>query len=140
MSPVNVDYRAHAQAVRDLLTAALPPDRVFDADDVPGDRGNAGTLPLIYVVPHLSGMAPTFGDTRRFGGVVNTGSWRVNVSISGRTVDEVRRTQWRVRQAMDEAWLVVGDDAARLTYSGVESLPERDGDRYFASIEFTYTL
>ena len=138
MSPVNVDYRAHADAVRELLVAALPPNRVFDADAVPGSPPNPGTLPPIYVVPHLSGMPPE--GPARSSGVYSTGSWRINVSISGRSADEVRRTQWRVRQALDEAQLTVGDDWAQVAYSGIENLPERDEGRYFAALEFTYTL
>jgi hypothetical protein len=129
------DERQHIAAVSAALTASVGANRVFEYGKVPGQSGNPGSLPDIFVLPALERRnGPTDqGRARRSG-------WRLQVRYVGRTANEARWAAERVSQALE---------GKRLTVDGVESTPvvfesatriAPDDGRYSGESVWTYAL
>lgn len=135
MTSVLVDARPHASALITAIGTALGPNDAYDLDDVPGENGNAGVLPDIYVVVYVERRNnPNLRSSAQAG----SAGWRASLRSVGRTVDECRWAMNKVNVALNEVSLTIGGvRTTRIQFENDET-PALDEGRYSALQRFTY--
>lgn len=137
----NFDSRVHATAVKAALDTAVGPDpvtsktRVFDYDDVPGWKGNAGTPPTIFA---LVSLERRYNPPERISARAGTTSWRVAVRGIGTTIDEARWAMFHIAQALNEKRLTIAGTTTTSIQLESEQAPEEDDDRYSGTSVWTF--
>lgn len=134
-----LDERAHFAAIQAAIAAAntqLGAD-TYDYGEVPGEDGNEGTIPRIFVLlqverRYLETLHSTRHSTRS--------SWRIAVRYVGRTVDEARWAGKHVSAALDAAVLdVEGFSSTPVQHEQTNAVTADDG--LFSGLSvWTYTL
>lgn len=135
MTTVLVDARPHATAVITAVSTALGPNDAYDLDDVPGENGNVGVLPDIYVVVYVERR---YNPNLRSSAQAGSAGWRISARSVGRSVGECRWAMNKVAAALNEAVLTIsGVKTSRIQFENDEP-PALDGGRYSALSRWTY--
>lgn len=136
---VLLDSRAHASAVRTLVSDALGPWDAYYYGKVPGSDGNPGTLPHIFA---LVSVERRFNPNLRLSANATGVGWRISVRVVGRTVDEARWALMFVTAALNEARLSLLTDSGPRSTTPIqfesEQPPALDDGRYSATSTWTY--
>lgn len=138
-----LDERVHLAVIDALLNAALGPDpanndgpRAFAYGTVPGEPGNPGVRPPIFVVRSLE---------RRYvepqvAGRAAVGSWRLTTRHVGRTVADAEWAAAQISAALNEARLTIGGaQTTPVTHESTSAVAPDDG-MFSGVTNWTYAL
>lgn len=131
------DLNAHRAVMAAAYATALGQWDVFEFGATPGLDGNPGTEPLIYGLLDVTREVNSF---HRLGGVGTARLYRVTARAVASTPGEVRWALERATEAFEDVAFKVGEhDTTPLEFADQDD-PNRDKDRYFADVEFTYAV
>jgi hypothetical protein len=143
MSAPVLDARAHAEAVKAAITAALAPKwSAYDFDEVPGDKNNlddderAKPLPNLYAVVSVEQVSAA---NQRMSGQTGTTLWIASIRGVGRTVAEAQWVRWRIAVALHEKRLVIESRDTEPLQLQPGQAPELDEGRYSGLAIYTYS-
>lgn len=140
-----LDVRPHFDAIKALILAQIPAaaqalgTSVYRPSDVPGENGNPGTLPRIFV---LLKVERRFTPSLKASRIATRSAWRVVAVCVGQSAAEAEQAT---------AWVTAALDSQRVTVDGFTSTPvqhetstavDRDGDtsEFFGRTDWTYAL
>lgn len=136
-----IDEQAIWDALEALLAAGDLSGRVYDYGDVPGEKGNDGTLPDYFA---LLSVSRRYAEPNKPAGTGRTG-WRISVQYVDRSTANARLIGRWVRDAFE----TTPGYGKRITVDGMRSTPlthettravEPDEDRFSGSVTYTFAL
>ncbi len=132
-----LDTRQHVRALRDALKVTLGATNVYEWGQVPGESGNAGSLPPMWALVSLQRVQNT---DLRVSAEAGMTEWRVTVGVVGSTPDETRWLLYKTAIALNEESLSIGGATTSPLQHESERAATRDEGRYYSAVIYTYAL
>jgi hypothetical protein len=138
VSVLLLDQRAHADAIKAAVTAAMAPKwSAYDFGGVPGFDDNTGDQPNLFALISVD-LIP--GSNQRMSAQTGVTRWRVGIRGVGRTVDEVRWVLFKAAGVLHEKSLTVDERLTTPLQSEPGQAPSKDAEgRYSGLSTYTYT-
>jgi hypothetical protein len=137
VSALLLDQRAHLDAVKAAVSAALAPKwSAYSYGEVPGADGNTGSLPNLFAIVTVD-LIPAAGQ--RMSAQTGVTRWRVSVRGAGRTVDEALWVLFEAARVLHEKTLTIDSRATTPLQAEPGQSPKKDGTRYSGLDAYSYS-